>query len=199
MIYEVLQIVTDEVNNYLFSQGLTRSVKMENIAFMDGESDAAQEMQDSVVLTLINLSEEPTLKNFPNTRMEASKVMYQHNKINLNLYLLFSSNRNTYAKSLKDISKIIEFFQGKHLFNQSNSNYDRNNIAMSAISEFRFTMELYTPTFEELNYIWGTLGGKQLLSALYKLSMIQIDRSQVSGAVSVMADSGLNPTQFEQP
>lgn len=199
MIYEVLQIVTDEVNNYLFSQGLTRSVKMENIAFMDGESDAAQEMQDSVVLTLINLSEEPTLKNFPNTRTEASKVMYQHNKINLNLYLLFSSNRNTYAKSLKDISKIIEFFQGKHLFNQSNSNYDRNNIAMSAISEFRFTMELYTPTFEELNYIWGTLGGKQLLSALYKLSMIQIDRSQVSGAVSVMADSGLNPTQFEQP
>ena len=47
---------------------------------------------------------------------------------------------------------------------------------MSNIDNFRFSVELYTPTFEELNYIWGTLGGKQLPSALYKVSMIQIER-----------------------
>jgi len=33
---------------------------------------------------------------------------------------------------------------------------------------------LYTPTFEDLNYIWGTLGGKQYPSALYKLSLVTI-------------------------
>jgi hypothetical protein len=48
---------------------------------------------------------------------------------------------------------------------------------MSNVDNFRFTVELYTPTFEELNYIWGTLGGKQLPSALYKVSMIQIERN----------------------
>jgi hypothetical protein len=48
---------------------------------------------------------------------------------------------------------------------------------MANIDNFRFTIELYTPTFEELNYIWGTLGGKQLPSALYKVSMIQIERN----------------------
>jgi hypothetical protein len=56
---------------------------------------------------------------------------------------------------------------------------------MSNIDNFRFTVELYTPTFEELNFIWGTLGGRQLPSALYKVSMIQIERniSQSEGAI----------------
>lgn len=177
MIYEVLQIVTDEVNNYLESLELDRSVQLDNIALIEQDkSDTTIDMDDSVVLTMLNMDEEKTMKNFPNYKTEASTVSYQNNKINLNLYILFSANRSSYVKSLKDISKIIEFFQGKRLFTQANSDYDRDNVAMSSLKEFRFTVELYTPTFEELNYIWGTLGGKQYPSALYKLSLIEIER-----------------------
>jgi hypothetical protein len=177
MIYEVLQIVTDEVNNYLESLELDRSVQLDNIAMIEQDkSDTTIDMDDSVVLTMLNMDEEKTMKNFPNYKTEASTVSYQNNKINLNLYILFSANRSSYVKSLKDISKIIEFFQGKRLFTQANSDYDRDNVAMSGLKEFRFTVELYTPTFEELNYIWGTLGGKQYPSALYKLSLIEIER-----------------------
>jgi Pvc16 N-terminal domain len=159
-------------------EAMDRSVQMDNVAIIEqDQSDNNVDMEDSVILTMINMDEEKTLKNFSNKAVTDSSVIYKNERINLNLYILFCANRNSYVKSLKDISKIIEFFQGKRLFTQANSNYDRDNIAMSAISDFRFTAELYTPTFEELNFIWGTLGGKQYPSALYKLSLIEIERS----------------------
>ncbi|MDR6763860.1 Protein of unknown function [Flavobacterium sp. CF108] len=178
MIFEVIQIIAEQVNNYLEEIGLDKSVVPENIAFLESQNDdIADALKNAVALTLINLDEEATLKNFPNHTIENAKTIYKNSIVNLNLYILFSANRDKYINSLKDISKIIEFFQGKRLFTQANTIYNRNNIAMSNVDNFRFTVELYTPTFEELNYIWGTLGGKQLPSALYKVSMIQIERN----------------------
>lgn len=178
MIFEVIQIISEQVNNYLDEIGLDKSVVPENIAFLESQNEeVAKVLKDGVALTLINLDEEATLKNFPNHTIENAKTIYKNKIVNLNLYILFSANREKYINSLKDISKIIEFFQGKRLFTQANTIYNRNNIAMSNVDNFRFTVELYTPTFEELNYIWGTLGGKQFPSALYKVSMIQIERN----------------------
>ncbi|MBP1223593.1 DUF4255 domain-containing protein [Flavobacterium sp. 1355] len=182
MIFEVIQIIAEQVNNYLDEIGLDKSVVPENIAFLESQNEeVATALKNSVALTLINLDEEATLKNFPNHSIENSKTVYKNSIINLNLYLLFSANRDQYLSSLNDISKIIAFFQGKKLFTQANTIYNRNNIAMSNIDNFRFSVELYTPTFEELNYIWGTLGGKQFPSALYKVSMIQIERNIAQG------------------
>ena len=178
MIFEVIQILTENVNQYLSDIGLEKSVVAENIAFLESQNeDITLNLNDKVALTLINIDEESTLKNVPNHTQEGTRTVYKNSIINLNLYLLFSANRSSYINSLNDISKIIEFFQGKRLFTQANTIYNRSNVAMSTIENFRFTVELYTPTFEELNYIWGTLGGKQLSSALYKVSMIQIERN----------------------
>lgn len=178
MIFEIIQIITEQVNNYLDEIGLDKTVVAENIAFLESQNEiVSANLEDKVALTLINLDEESTLKNFPNHAVENNKTIYKNSVINLNLYLLFSANRNKYINSLNDISKIIAFFQGKKLFTQANTIYNRNNVAMTNIDNFRFSVELYTPTFEELNYIWGTLGGKQFPSALYKVSMIQIERN----------------------
>ena len=181
MLFEVMQIIVEQVNAYLDSLGLDKSVVSENIALVESQNENASNLEDKVALTLLNINEEATLKNFPNHLHESTRTVYRNSIINLNLYLLFSANRNTYVNSLNDISKIIEFFQGKKLFTQANTIYDRNNVAMSNVDDFRFTVELYTPTFEELNYIWGTLGGRQLPSALYKVSMIQIERDIAQG------------------
>lgn len=182
MIFEIIQIITDQVNNYLEEIELDRTVVAENIAFLESQNETVgTNLEDKVALTLINLDEESTLKNFPNHTIEGAKTVYKNSVINLNLYLLFSANRSKYINSLNDISKIIEFFQGKKLFTQANTLFDRSTSTMAKIENFRFSIELYTPTFEELNYIWGTLGGKQLPSALYKVSMIQIERNIAQG------------------
>lgn len=178
MIFEVIEIISEQVNTYLDECGLDKSVVPENIALVESQNTTATEnMADMVALTLINIHEEATLKNFPNHTQENSKTIYKNSVVNLNLYLLFSANRTNYVNSLNDISKIIEFFQGKKLFTQANTIYDRNKTTMSNIENFRFTVDLYTPTFEELNFIWGTLGGRQFPSALFKVSLIQIERN----------------------
>lgn len=96
--------------------------------------------------------------------------------------------------SLRYISRIIEFFQGKRLFTHTNSSYDRDNTAMSNLKDFRFAIELYTPTFEELNFIWGTLGGKQYPSALYKLSLIEIEREVATKQSTRISGVGMKDT-----
>jgi len=194
MIFEVIQIIQEQVNSYLEECGLPKSVVAENIGVIESQDDNAKNLKDSVALTLLNIQEENTLKNFPNKSIEDSKVVYKNNILNLNLYILFSANRETYLKSLNDISKIIEFFQGKKLFTQANTVYNRSNSAMNNIDNFRFTAELYTPTFEEMNFIWGTLGGRQIPSALYKISMIQIERNipQTQGSIITEIDGKTN-------
>jgi len=176
MIYEALYILTEELNSYLESVDLNKDVILDNIAFLDNEQDATQPMSDKVVLTLLNLNEEATLRNFPNNRVENNRQAYRNNKISLNLYILFSSNKNGYDQSLRYLSRVLEFFQGKNIFTQSNTNFSHSDPTLMALGDFRYTLELYTPTFENLNYIWGTLGGRQLPSALYKMSLVVIDR-----------------------
>ncbi|ABQ06165.1 DUF4255 domain-containing protein [Flavobacterium johnsoniae] len=200
MIFEVIQIIAEQVNNYLEEIGLEKTVVPENIAFLESQSnDIDDPLKDGVALTLINIHEEAALKNFPNHTVENTKTIYRNSIINLNLYLLFSANRDKYINSLNDISKIIEFFQGKKLFTQANTIYNRNSSAMSNVDNFRFTVELYTPTFEELNYIWGTLGGKQLPSALYKVSLIQIERNIVQAEGQLIGEfSGITKKKDQQ-
>ncbi len=199
MLFEVIQIITEQVNSYLAECGLEKSVIVENICLPEAQVENTKALENKVALTLLNLQEEVTLKNIPNHYYDNNKIVYRNSVINLNLFLLFSANRNSYNKSLKDISKIIEFFQGKKLFNQSNTVFDRNSAAMNDVDNFCFTVELYTPTFEELNYIWGTLGGRQLPSALYKVSMIQIERNISQGERDLLNQIGAGTQSKLQP
>ena len=97
MIFEIIQIITEQVNNYLDEIGLDKPVVAENIAFLESQNeDIGIALKDSVALTLINLDEEATLKNFPNHAIENAKTIYKNSIINLNLYLLFSANRDKY-------------------------------------------------------------------------------------------------------
>ena len=35
-------------------------------------------------------------------------------------------------------------------------------------------MELYTLTFEQINHLWGSLGGRQIPFVMYKLRLVSI-------------------------
>jgi hypothetical protein len=168
MIFEVLQVVTEEVNSYFG----TSAVSLENIANVEQDSEGDSH---GVFLTLLNMKEEYALKNRSNHQISGTEVSHKNPKVSLNLYLLFSANNSTYKESLKSISKIIQFFQGKKIFTQDNTNYKKEG-EMLNVKNFRFITDLFTPSFEELNFIWGTLGGKQYPSVIYKVSLIEIER-----------------------
>lgn len=175
MIYEVLQIITEEVNSYFEGN----PVSLDNIASVASEQGDGGGTATDIILTMLNLQEEVTLKNTPNYSVTGTSITYKNPRVNLNVFILFSANNDKYDEALKNLSKIIEFFQGKKVYTQSNTTYNRDNAAMSDITNFKFVVDLFTPTFEELNFVWGTLGGKQIPSVMYKVSLIEIEREAV--------------------
>jgi hypothetical protein len=176
MIYEALQIISEQLDNYLSSQGLSNLVKLENIALLDSSSENAANVNGKVVLTLLNLEEDSTQKNLPNFKVRNGVTEYKNPPVHLNLFLLISANCDTYDKSLRCISKTIQFFQGKKVFTSTNTVYNRTNVAFDVLDYFRFNLEIYTLSLEQLNYVWGTLGGRQLPSVVYKIQLIEIEQ-----------------------
>ena len=182
MLFETCQILTNELNSY-FSD---TPVSMGNIANSVQEGNG-NNTTGSILLTLLNLKEITSLKNIPNYSIENQKVKYKNPKLNLDIYLLFTVTQNAYDESLKKLGKIIEFFQGKNAFNQDNTPFEREG-DLSDVGNFYFTVDLFTPTFEQLNYIWGTLGGKQYPAVIYKVSVLQIDSANVTSEGAIITE-----------
>ncbi|MBN9292823.1 MAG: DUF4255 domain-containing protein [Flavobacteriia bacterium] len=197
MIYEVLQILVTELNIY-FQQQIPNVpddiVVLDNIALADSESETANNMKNKVVVSLLTIDEESTLRNFPNQSRVNNQTEYYNPEVNLNLYVLFSANANEYKESLLYLSKTIEFFQSKNVFTQNNSSYPDNLFIYNPTDYFKFSMELYTPNFEDLNYIWGTLGGRQFPSALYKLALVTIAGNRTVNTATTINETGSNMT-----
>ncbi len=176
MIYETLEIITDQISKYLDAKpNDDSSLVLENIGKLDDPSNNNNKVKDKIVVSLLNLEEEVTLKNKPNNQFINGKTIYKNKPININLYVLFAANRDAYERSLISISNIIEFFQSKKVFTQINTPLSISNTLFDNIKEFKFIVDLYTPTFEQLNSIWGTLGGKSVPSVLYKVSILTIE------------------------
>jgi len=192
MIYETLQILKEQLDVYFSDEGLGKILTLENIALWESGSEDASKIAGKVIITLINLEEETTLKNIPNYKVRDGKTEYKNPPVNLNLFILISANCDTYDKSLRSISKVIQFFQGKKTFTSSNTVYNRTNVAFDVLDYFKFIVELYTPGFEELNYVWGTLGGRQLPSVIYKVQLIQIEQDRKTAEANAITNAGGN-------
>lgn len=190
MIYETLQILKEQLENYFSEVGLGKIIILENIALWESGSDDASKIDGKVVMSLLKLEEETTLRNTPHFTVKDSKTEYKNPPVHLNLFLLVGANCETYDKSLRSISRVIEFFQGKKVFTSGNTVYDRTNVAFDVLDHFKFNIELYTPTFEELNNVWGTLGGRQLPSVIYKIQLIQVERDKKLASSEVIKHIG---------
>ncbi|MEZ4858761.1 MAG: DUF4255 domain-containing protein [Flavobacteriaceae bacterium] len=199
MIYETLEIIKDQVSLFLENKlSETNLVVLENIAKME-DTDITT-MNDKVVLSLINIEEEISMKNLPNVNFKNGSYEYKNKPINLNLYLLFSANRGMYTKSITAISTIIEFFQDKKVFTQLNTPLNPTITALDNVREFKFIVDLYTPTFEQLNYVWGTLGGKSVPSVMYKVSIVIVKGTSIVKKGSAITEiEGILENQTKHP
>lgn len=174
MIKEVLTILKNKLNDSV--NGLKDGQHSGDIAVVDDiakHDDDTSGLDDKVVITLLNVEEESTLKNrswYTRTIISENPPVYDMKKQNppayLNLYLMIAANRNAYDKSLSDISKVIEIFQTNNVLEYTDSDVGKN---------FKFRIELHSIPFEQLSYIWGLLGGKVMPSALYKVSVVKIE------------------------
>ena len=182
MIDTTVKLLRDEFVEYLMVNGYGHDeaqamVVIDNIALL--ESDTSSTLNNCIVFSIVNIEEESTLKNTPALKKETlGKARYENPPVYLNLYLLISccnkavSSHNEYYETLTKLSLVIRFFQGKNAFTA----YDPAKLSKEYddITDFRIKPELYTLTFEQLNHLWGVLGGKQMPAVMYKLRLIAI-------------------------
>lgn len=185
MIDEALLLLRNELVVYLAANGYGPEANADTIVVIENialyESNNPANLDDKIVFTLVNIEEESTLKNAPHIKKEGgNRARYENPPVYLNLYLLVSScnkasDNENYLEALHKLSHVIRFFQGKNAFSLADSSsYDATKFANDDLVKLSIKAELYTLTFEQINHLWGTLGGKQMPSVMYKLRLVGI-------------------------
>ncbi len=184
MILHALQVIRTELDQYLDSISNVNDdhVVIGNIAVAESSNDYTPPIGDQIVLSLIRIEEEPTLKNQlkGHRNMATGRMEYQNPPVPVNLYLLFSINSNDYTNALIYLSRIMRFFQSKHVFTHQNSVPIDNIAVYDRLDAFRLILDLYSPSFEENNHIWSVLGSKQLPSVMYRMRLLELELGQVT-------------------
>jgi len=194
LLYDTLNFLADQLNTYFdsFDQDdkLIHSspvVKLENIGLLD---ETKLKASDNVLITLVNISEEKTLKNVPTYIIEADKTVYKNPPVFINLYVLFTACMQKYDHGLIYLSHVINYFQGQSIFTTQNSIIKKNK--ETPIEDFKVIVELYSLTTEQVNYIWSTLGGKQHPFVCYKVRLLQMEKDSTKETRGIITDIHIN-------
>ena len=172
MIFPALDYICNELTKFIKEKSATpetageKKVSLINLVEQDGSIDHLP--QDKVLCSLINVEEEKKTNNQAFKYVENANGYVKRNAdLNLNLYILFVAFHKHYAESLKSLSNVISFFQQKKVFNTILNQGGEQEPT-------KLVLELYTPSFEQINQLWGALGAKYAPSLMYKVRMITI-------------------------
>ena len=176
MIDQAISLLKNELQAFIKIKDGSVSVTVYNIGLF--ETSKGDTLTNNIVITLVNIEEESTLKNQPALKRPINNMaVYSNPPVFLNLYVLFTCNYsgNDYILALKRLAYVIQFLQGKNSFSASSSiSGETIDLNEDNITDLKFTLELYTLTFEQINHLWGSLGGRQIPFAMYKLRLVGI-------------------------
>jgi hypothetical protein len=188
MIDKTLVFLVDQINAYLKKiSGLENKLNLSNITNNEGKT-----IIKDLGLTLVNITEETIGKAQVQYRKQDNNSIYSVNpELKLNLFLLFTANfgdnDSSYRESLKFLSYIIQFFQAKNVFHHKNSPELDERID-------KLILEIYSLSFEQQNYIWGSMGAKYLPSVMYKVRLLTIQEDETKSEVyPIQAANLVNP------
>lgn len=198
MIDQALLLLKNELQDYIDAKEDTVDVTLDNIGMLG--IPEGKNLNNHIVITLVNIEEESTLKNLSaQKRPFATTASYENPPVYLNLYVLLTcfyadddSGKN-YQNALARLSLIIRFFQSRNSFSSSSSTAIGAVLKDDAdVASLRFTMELYTLTFEQINHLWGSLGGRQVPFAMYKLRLVGITEKALLREVPLITEIETN-------
>ena len=186
MLSHALTIVINELEKHLTDTygggAVIPQVRLGNIAEGVGNgANTGTVPRDVLDFSMVNIREEKTLKNISNqVRNDATlRVVYENPPVFLNFHILVVATHSAYANALLVLSRAIRFFQFRNVFDQDSvapASLTVNAPAnpLDQLETFKLIFDLYSPTMEEVNHLWGTLGGKQYPFVLYTLRLLEL-------------------------
>lgn len=136
-------------------------------------------------ISLVNVEEETALRNTPHVERRSGHAEYVEPPVHLNLYLLFAFEFLTYSSSLVHLSKTVELFQNKRWFSAATQTAAGANAFPTTLEKLVF--EMVNMNFEELNHLWGVLGGAYFPSVVYKVRLVKVQFDAATAAPEVTA------------
>ena len=195
MISHALTIVINELNTHLANiyGATTPQAELGNLAegFAASPGNAGL-ARDRLYLSMVNISEEKTLMNLPNyVRNDTTlRVTYENPPVFLNFQILIVATHVDYSDALLVLSRAIRFFQSNNVITPDSVNpvsitTNQPLNPLDRLESFKLILDLYSPSMEEVNHLWGTLGGKQYPFVLYVLRLLDLQFQ------AVQSESGL--------
>jgi hypothetical protein len=199
MLSHALTIVINELETHLAAAYgaaiVTPQVRLGNIAEGVGTANPGMVPRDVIAFSMVNLREEKTLKNLSNqVRNDATlRVVYENPPVFLNFHILVVATHSSYANALLVLSRGIRFFQFRNVFDQDSvapSSLTINAPAnpLDQLETFKLIFDLHSPTMEEVNHMWGTLGGKQYPFVLYTLRLLELKFKAAQGEAGLITE-----------
>jgi len=197
MFSHALTIVANELDAHLVTEygAASGSVVLGNIS--EGLANSGANVgptvpRDVLAFSIVNVREEKTLKNVTNqVRNDLTlRVTYENPPVFLNLHILIVATHTNYNNALLMLSRAVRFFQFRNVFDQDSVSPDAINKNaptkdLDKLEAFKLIFDLYSPSMEEVNHLWGTLGGKQYPFVLYTMRLLALKFK------AVQAEAGL--------
>jgi hypothetical protein len=180
MIYPILKFLTEQLNHYIDqikkeTDGVPSPVVLLQSIVNIEESKLKE--KNNLLLFMVNISEEAAMKNHPAYVIRNDdETIYKNSPVNLNVFILITAVMTNYENELRYLAHALEFFQGKMIFTRQDSVSQVEGIP----DDFRISLDLYSLTFEQINYLWSTLGGKQHPFVCYKVRIVEIERESTT-------------------
>ncbi len=184
MLVNAMSLLLVRLNQYIHQAdgnplGTDDPAIMGNISQVDSVN-LTSELENKIVLSLVNISEEAALRNNVGiTKNPGGSVSYRNPSLYINLCFLFTANYTNYNTSIRRLSQIFAFFQSEKTFRLSDSTDALSSIARDI--DITLHMDLISLNYEDVNNLWGSLGGKQLPFAMYRGRLLELREQGVTG------------------
>jgi uncharacterized protein DUF4255 len=162
-----LKFLAAELNAFLFARtgSPQGGIALGRLVDDTGKSAIANQ---SLGAALVNIDEERVLKSHvPDTVLINGRQVILQPELKLNLTILIAANFTNYDIALRQLSWVLTFFQ-------SHPGFARDRYPALDPRIERFTVELQSLTFEQLNQLWAAVGGKQLPSVVYRIRLVAV-------------------------
>jgi len=171
MIFPALDILRLELTN----AGIT--TELGNIGEILSDNGSAGD--DNIIMSLINIEENRVSRDPHNYFRSGTDIFMKNPPVSLYLTVLFTSLRPVtgYGLALQSLQQVIQFFQGKYVF-------DGANTANMDPGIEKLILEMVNLNLEQLQQVWSVLGGRYHPSVVYRMRMITFDSiSEQTGAL----------------
>ena len=136
------------------SEGLVKLGNIANSKQMGGEDT---NLSGKIVVSLVNIQEENSLKNKSNIKIENGQYLTSYPTLYLNLHILFTANFEAYDTAVQYLFRVLEFFQGNKVSKFNNlPTPGADAIATRSLKEVELSAELYSLSYEQINDLWGS-------------------------------------------